>query len=120
MGAAVVPHAKQGFFLRAETAFQMIENLGGVPRHWEDNTAEVSHGEGFLTVFREMFNKPGFYIRDHHDGADGGPAQPGPEVSAADRGVVPGPQVRLLVGHDHAGSTFAAVPRATSAVTVVH
>lgn len=38
---------KKGFFLRAETAFSMTENLGGVPGYWEDNTAEMSHGEGF-------------------------------------------------------------------------
>ncbi|SFS92745.1 ATP-binding cassette domain-containing protein [Saccharopolyspora flava] len=60
---------KQGFFLRAETAFQMTENLGGVPGYWEDNTAEMSHGEGFLTVFREMFNKPGFYVMDEPEAA---------------------------------------------------
>ena len=43
--------SKKGFFLRAETAFSMMENLGGVPGYWEDNTAEMSHGEGFLAVF---------------------------------------------------------------------
>lgn len=60
---------KHGFFLRAETAFQMTENLGGVPGYWEDNTAEMSHGEGFLTVFREMFNAPGLYVMDEPEAA---------------------------------------------------
>src|SRR5699024_2492863 len=42
---------KKGFFLRAETAFAMTENLGGVPGYWADDTSSMSHGEGFLTVF---------------------------------------------------------------------
>lgn len=36
---------KQGFFLRAETAFRLTA-LSGVPGYWEENTAEMSHGEG--------------------------------------------------------------------------
>ncbi|MFE0022232.1 ATP-binding cassette domain-containing protein [Amycolatopsis sp. NPDC059021] len=60
---------KKGFFLRAETAFSMTENLGGVPGYWEDNTAEMSHGEGFLAVFRSMFKDPGFYVMDEPESA---------------------------------------------------
>ncbi|GAB3461225.1 AAA family ATPase [Actinophytocola sediminis] len=60
---------KKGFFLRAETAFSMTEKLGGVPGYWEDNTAEMSHGEGFLTVFRSMFREPGFYVMDEPESA---------------------------------------------------
>lgn len=60
---------KQGFFLRAETAFQMTENLGGVPGFWEADTSAMSHGEGFLTVFREMFGKRGFYVMDEPEAA---------------------------------------------------
>ncbi|MGH3941039.1 MAG: AAA family ATPase [Pseudonocardiaceae bacterium] len=60
---------KKGFFLRAETAFSMTENLGGVPGYWEDNTAEMSHGEGFLTVFGSMFRDPGFYVMDEPEAA---------------------------------------------------
>lgn len=60
---------KKGFFLRAETAFSMTENLGGVPGYWEDNTAEMSHGEGFLAVFRSMFRDPGFYVMDEPESA---------------------------------------------------
>ncbi|MCP3800357.1 ATP-binding cassette domain-containing protein [Allokutzneria sp. A3M-2-11 16] len=60
---------KKGFFLRAETAFSMTENLGGVPGYWEDNTAEMSHGEGFLAVFAAMFRDPGFYVLDEPEAA---------------------------------------------------
>lgn len=60
---------KKGFFLRAETAFSMTENLGGVPGYWEDNTAEMSHGEGFVAVFRSMFQDPGFYVMDEPESA---------------------------------------------------
>jgi predicted ATPase len=60
---------KKGFFLRAETAFSMTENLGGVPGYWTDNTAEMSHGEGFLTVFGSMFRDPGFYVMDEPEAA---------------------------------------------------
>lgn len=60
---------KKGFFLRAETAFSMTENLGGVPGYWEDNTAEMSHGEGFIAVFGAMFREPGFYVMDEPESA---------------------------------------------------
>lgn len=60
---------KKGFFLRAETAFSMTENLGGVPGYWDDDTAEMSHGEGFLAVFRSMFRDPGFYVMDEPESA---------------------------------------------------
>lgn len=60
---------KKGFFLRAETAFSMTENLGGVPGYCDDNTAEMSHGEGFLAVFRSMFRDPGFYVMDEPESA---------------------------------------------------
>jgi predicted ATPase len=60
---------KRGFFLRAETAFAMTENLGGVPGYWEDDTTTMSHGEGFLAVFRSMFADPGFYIMDEPESA---------------------------------------------------
>jgi predicted ATPase len=60
---------KKGFFLRAETAFSMTENLGGVPGYWADNTAEMSQGEGFLAVFRSMFRDPGFSVLDEPESA---------------------------------------------------
>ena len=60
---------KRGFFLRAETAFDMAENLGGMPGFWDENTAEMSHGEGFLTMFGAMLAEPGFYVLDEPESA---------------------------------------------------
>lgn len=60
---------KKGFFLRAETAFDMTENLGGVPGYWDQDTSAMSHGEGFLTMFQAMFDAPGFYIMDEPEAA---------------------------------------------------
>ncbi|MEU3600260.1 ABC transporter [Streptomyces sp. NPDC006798] len=60
---------KKGFFLRAETAFDMTENLGGVHGYWAEDTSAMSHGEGFLTVFRAMFDAPGFYVMDEPEAA---------------------------------------------------
>ncbi len=61
--------SKKGFFLRAETAFSMTENLGGVPGYWDEDTSAMSHGEGFLTVFQAMFDAPGFYVMDEPEAA---------------------------------------------------
>jgi len=60
---------KKGFFLRAETAFDMTENLGGVPGYWDEDTRAMSHGEGFLTMFQAMFDVPGFYVMDEPEAA---------------------------------------------------
>jgi predicted ATPase len=60
---------KKGFFLRAETAFNMTERLGGVPGYWDDDTSAMSHGEGFLAIFRAMFDAPGFYVMDEPEAA---------------------------------------------------
>lgn len=60
---------KKGFFLRAETAFSMTENLGGVPGYWDADTSAMSHGEGFLTMFQAMFAEPGFYVMDEPEAA---------------------------------------------------
>jgi predicted ATPase len=61
--------AKKGFFLRAETAFSMTEALGGVPGYWAENTAALSHGEGFVAILRSMFTDPGFYVLDEPESA---------------------------------------------------
>ncbi|GLZ78027.1 ABC transporter, ATP-binding protein [Actinorhabdospora filicis] len=55
---------KRGFFLRAETAFSMTENLGGTLGYWDADTAAMSHGEGYLEVFNHIFAAPGFYVLD--------------------------------------------------------
>ena len=68
-GTRVPPTRKKGFFLRAETAFNMTENLGGVGGYWEDDTSAMSHGEGFLAIFRAMFRDRGLYILDEPEAA---------------------------------------------------
>ncbi len=60
---------KKGFFLRAETAFQMTERLGGRAGYWDEDTAAMSHGEGFLAMFRTMMTEPGFYVMDEPESA---------------------------------------------------
>lgn len=69
MGARLPPTRKRGFFLRAETAFDMTENLGGVAGYWADDTSAMSHGEGFLTIFQAMFRDHGFYVMDEPEAA---------------------------------------------------
>lgn len=60
---------KKGFFLRAETAFHMTENFGGIPGYWPEDTAAMSHGEGYLAVFGAMLRDPGFYVMDEPESA---------------------------------------------------
>lgn len=60
---------KRGFFLRAETAFSMTEQLGGVPGYWAADTSRMSHGEGFTEVFGTMMRNPGFYVLDEPESA---------------------------------------------------
>lgn len=60
---------KKGFFLRAETAFAMTENLAGVPGYWQADTSRMSHGESFVTMFRAMMDAPGFYVMDEPESA---------------------------------------------------
>ena len=60
---------KKGFFLRAETAHSMTENLGGVPGYWTEDTSAMSHGEGFVTMIQAMMNAPGFYVMDEPEAA---------------------------------------------------
>src|SRR5436309_2913492 len=54
---------------RDEWPFTIPENLGGVGGYWEDDTSAMSHGEGFLTIFRAMFRDRGFYILDEPEAA---------------------------------------------------
>lgn len=64
------PRSKnKGYFLRAETAFGFMEAVAGMRGYWEEDTSEMSHGEGFLTVFRSMFQDPGFYVMDEPEAA---------------------------------------------------
>lgn len=60
---------RKGYFLRAETAFGLMDVVSGMHGYWEDDTSEMSHGEGFLTVFSAMFDKPGLYLMDEPEAA---------------------------------------------------
>lgn len=59
----------KGYFLRAETAFGFMNAVNGLHGYWSENTSEMSHGEGFLTVLGEMFQSPGFYVMDEPEAA---------------------------------------------------
>jgi predicted ATPase len=61
--------ARRGFFLRAETAMGLLSALSNKPGYWVGETDEMSHGEGFLTVFDAMFARPGFYVLDEPESA---------------------------------------------------
>ncbi|MBT8163038.1 MULTISPECIES: ATP-binding cassette domain-containing protein [Arthrobacter] len=61
--------ARRGFFLRAETAFSMMNSFSRVPGYWSADTATMSHGEGFMAVFNEMFKRPGIYLMDEPESA---------------------------------------------------
>ncbi|MGH3620219.1 MAG: ATP-binding cassette domain-containing protein [Sciscionella sp.] len=60
---------RKGYFLRAETAFGFMEVVSGMAGYWEEDTSEMSHGEGFLTVLQTMFREPGLYLMDEPEAA---------------------------------------------------
>ncbi|WP_020670149.1 AAA family ATPase [Amycolatopsis nigrescens] len=60
---------RKGFFLRAETAFGLMNAVSGMLGYWEGDTSQMSHGEGFLTVFAEAFRAPGLYLMDEPEAA---------------------------------------------------
>jgi hypothetical protein len=47
-------HRRKGFFFRAETLFNLGQNVSGMYGFWEEPLTEQSHGEGF-TVLEAMF-----------------------------------------------------------------
>lgn len=60
---------RRGFFLRAETLFDLGRNVSGSYGFWEENLDEQSHGEGFFTVLETMFRDPGLYLMDEPEAA---------------------------------------------------
>ena len=60
---------KHGFFLRAETLFNLARNVSGRPGFWSADLDQQSHGEGFFTVFESMFSNPGLYLLDEPEAA---------------------------------------------------
>jgi predicted ATPase len=61
--------ARAGFFLRAETLFNLARNVAGRPGFWDADLEQQSHGEGFFTVFGSMFSRPGLYLLDEPEAA---------------------------------------------------
>ena len=60
---------RNGYFLRAETAFGFAEAVNGLPGYWTEDISVKSHGEGFLMIFRDMFREPGLYLMDEPEAA---------------------------------------------------
>jgi predicted ATPase len=60
---------RKGFFLRAETLFNLAQNVSGLPGFWDADLTRRSHGEGFLTVLEAMFSEPGIYLMDEPEAA---------------------------------------------------
>jgi predicted ATPase len=61
--------ARNGFFLRAETLFNLGRNVSGRYGFWEQDLETQSHGEGFFTVFGAMFKPPGLFLLDEPEAA---------------------------------------------------
>lgn len=63
----------RSYFLRAETAFDFLEFISSfniiVPGYPQEDLRTLSHGEGFLAVFRAVFNEPGLYLMDEPEAA---------------------------------------------------
>ncbi|GAB3970498.1 AAA family ATPase [Actinoallomurus acanthiterrae] len=62
-------HRRKGFFFRAETLFNLGQNVSGMYGFWEESLTEQSHGEGFFTVLEAMFTEPGLYLMDEPEAA---------------------------------------------------
>ncbi|MFI6174902.1 AAA family ATPase [Nonomuraea sp. NPDC051191] len=60
---------RRGFFFRAETLFNLGQNVSGMHGFWEGDLAEQSHGEGFFTVLERMVSGPGLYLMDEPEAA---------------------------------------------------
>lgn len=60
---------RRGFFLRAETLFDLGQNVSGRYGFWEEDLDEMSHGEGFLAVISTMMRDPGLYLMDEPEAA---------------------------------------------------
>lgn len=64
------PRAKRrAFFFRAETLFNLGQNVSGLPGFWEEDLTGQSHGEGFFTVLDRMVAGPGLYLMDEPEAA---------------------------------------------------
>lgn len=60
---------RRAFFFRAETLFNLGQNVSGLYGFWDDDLTEQSHGEGFFTVLERMVRGPGLYLMDEPEAA---------------------------------------------------
>ncbi|MCD0452526.1 ABC transporter [Actinocorallia sp. API 0066] len=60
---------RAGFFLRAETLFNLAQNVSGRYGFWDADLTEQSHGEGLMTVLDAMVTRPGLYLMDEPEAA---------------------------------------------------
>lgn len=60
----------KGFFLRAETAFGMLDYMtrSGVVGYGDVPSTEISHGESYLQAILGRFNGPSLYLLDEAEG----------------------------------------------------
>lgn len=62
-------HDRHGFFLRAETAWSLQQDVSGVRGYWSEDTDAMSHGEGFQVMIESMFRGRGLYLLDEPESA---------------------------------------------------
>lgn len=69
-GSGMVRRNAKGFYLRAETAFGMLEYMtgAGMPGYGDKPSWEVSHGESYLQAIMGRFDGPGLYLLDEAEG----------------------------------------------------
>ncbi|WP_129783880.1 hypothetical protein [Promicromonospora panici] len=67
-GAGMTKRNAKGFYLRAETAFGMLEYMSGLPGYGDKPSWEVSHGESYLQAIMGRFDGPGLYLLDEAEG----------------------------------------------------
>lgn len=60
---------RRGFFLRAETLFDLGRSVSGRFGFWEEDLEQQSHGEGLFTVLESMCRHPGLYLMDEPEAA---------------------------------------------------
>jgi predicted ATPase len=69
-GSGMTHRNAKGFYLRAETAFGMLEYMtgAGMPGYGDKPSWEVSHGESYLQAILGRFDGPGLYLLDEAEG----------------------------------------------------
>jgi predicted ATPase len=70
VGSSMTRRDAKGFYLRAETAFGMLEYMtgAGMPGYGDKPSWEVSHGESYLQAILGRFSGPGLYLLDEAEG----------------------------------------------------